>query len=325
MIRGLDLLGGAKFKKEFVQSSEFALGIFAETFGDAYPVVEAAIKAGCKLIRVQLLWSDSHSFGDKDIPKIKKLAAKYNQLANKYPATDIRLSPFCEYGPLQRGIDYYCDIAQLAAPSCSIVATPWTGKPSSKYINEIHGDHAKPAGRYQYSFDGTECTNADVEAYKKKYADAEVFFMWSARFNLKWSMKDTTPRPQRKAFPTGEYIQSIAYLFTDKGETQLPKNWLVKSHAEKHDAQDKKGDKLLIISPIKVNEIILKTKSGKILDKLPYYGSFDGGGYRYYSAQMGFKIALQAHKLGNPNQVGVWIKNNCVAVVNPGFRDGNYR
>lgn len=317
MIHGLDLLAGATYKKEVLQvSQEYAIGLFAETFGDAFPVAEACLKNGCKLIRIQLLWSDTHSFGDKDIPKIKKLAAKYNKLANKYPAADIRLSPFCEHN--LSNPDKYLDICQVAAPNCLIINTPWKGAFSKKYINEIHGDHVKPQGRYHYSFDGTECTNADVEAYKKKYGDAEVFFMWTSRFNLRWSEKDKTSRPQRikeskQRSPSSDMVESIAYLFTDKGNTQIPKKTTVKSHAERHQAIDPKGDKLLVIFPEKHKALTLK-RGGKKIGTLNYYGPFDGGGHRYYASTFGYKFG----------KCEVWTTKK-VAEINAGFRDGTFR
>lgn len=319
MIKGLDLLAGAKYSKEVIQfSRQMAIGLFAETFGDAYPVAEAALKAGCKLIRIQLLWSDSHQFGDKDIKKVKKLAAKYNQLANKYPAADIRLSPFCEHNISNP--DKYLDITQLAAPSCTIVNTPWKGGFSKKYINEIHGDHAKPQGRYHYSFDGTEVTNEDVEAYKKKYCDAEVFFMWSSRFNLRYREKDTTPRPQRikeanQRKPTKDYIESIAYLFGNKGTYNLDKKTLLKSHSERHQFVDPKGDKMLIITPQKAKEVILK-RAGKVIGKLAYYGIFEDGRHRYYAGTFAYKFG---------SDVEVFINNKKLGIVNCGFRSAPYR
>lgn len=325
MIQGLDLLAGAQYTNEVVYAAKqgYAIGLFAETFGDAYKTAEKAIQAGCKLLRMQLLWSDSHSFGSaNDIKKIKKLAAKYNQLANKYPAIDLRLSPFCEYANLPRPIDYYCDIVQLAAPSCTIIATPWTGKPSSKYVNEIHGTHAKLPGnaRYQYSYDGTEITNFDAASNLQKFSDAEVYFAWSCRFNLRYREKDTASRPQRikearQRKPTKQYIDSIIYLFKKKGTYNLDKNTLLKSHSEKHQANDFKGDKLLFITPHKVNALILKRK-GKQIGKLPYYGAFKDGRSRYYAPQMAFTYG---------EDVEVFAGNKKIGVVDCGFRSAPYR
>jgi hypothetical protein len=127
-------------------------------------------------------------------------------------------------------------------------------------------------------------------------------------------MKDTTPRPQRKAFPSKEYIQSIAYLFTDKGKTSIPKKTIIKSHSERHELGDTKGDKLLIIYPEKVNELTLKRNRKKI-GSLRYYGSFDGGGFRYYAQSMGYKF----------EKCEVWIGKKKIADINGGFRDGTFR
>jgi hypothetical protein len=324
MIRGLDLLAGALFQKEVVQvASQYAIGLFAETFGDAFPVAEEALKRGCKHLRMQLLWSDSHSFGDSDMQRVKKLAKKYNDLANKYPQASIYLSPFCEHNI--KSPDKYLDATQLAAPNCTIVNTPWQGGFSGKYINEVHGDHNKPpTGRYFYSVDGgfknqTDVMDCNVEALKAKHKGAEIFFMWSRRFNLAYSMKDPASRPlrikeanQRK--PSKDYIESISCLFEAKGKTNVPKKMTVKSHAERHGANDPKGDKLLIITPEKGNQLELK-RNGKVIGKLNYYGVFDGGGFRYYAQTFGYKFGA----------CEVWMKNRKLADINGGYRDGNFR
>lgn len=330
MIYGLDLLASAKYKNVAVKHlpKGWALGGFDNTFGDFAPVAKAVLKKGCPLIRVQMLWSDTHSFGDKDIPKLKKIAKKYEQLANQFPSAIIELSPFCEHN-LQNP-DKYLDIVKDIAPSCIPVNTPWKGALSKKYKNEVHGEHKKPAGAhavngFNFSFDGTNCVDEDVESYKDEYEECDVFFFWHPRFNLKWSMKDTTPRPQRKAKPSPELVQSIVYLGTPKGQVSVKKFWLVKSHAEKHDAGDLKGDKLLIISPLQAEKILLKAANGKVVETLNYYGTFEGGGYRYYSKRFGYQIAIDAFSLTKSNLCEIWVKGNKQGVCNPGFRDPTYR
>lgn len=312
MIYGIDTLAGAKYPK-VVRSipNTLAVGFFAETFGDAFPVVQRELESGRCKIRVHLLWSDSHSFGDRDIPKIRKLARKYQALAARFPGR-VEISPFCEHN--LSAPDKYLDIVAAEAPAASIVNTPWKGAISRKYKNEVHGDHKAPNGVYNYSYDGTSATDANVEADKAKHSRADIFFIWSPRLNLKWSMKDATPRPQRKAIPSPEYIDSLEYLAGPKGETSIPKNWLVKSHAERHEASDTKGDKLLIISPLKSAQITLK-RGGKVVATLPYYGPFDGGGHRFYAKAMGFQIGV----------VEVWQEGKKFGVVNCGFRDPTFR
>jgi hypothetical protein len=192
---------------------------------------------------------------------------------------------------------------------------------SNKYKNEVHGDHKKPGGLYNYSFDGTNCVDSDVETYKAKYSDSVVFFFWHPRFNLKWSMKDPTPRPQRNALPSRELIRSVTFLASQKGSTSMQKNWLLKSHAERHDAQDQKGDKLLIIAPHRGSEIVLKNATnGQVVDRLKYYGPFSAGGYRYYSNNFGYQVATKARGLTQ-----IWLNKKNYGTCNPGFRDPTFR
>lgn len=315
MIFGLDLLGSAKYKRVALMGlpKGWALGGFAETFGDFFPVAEGALKRGCPHVRVHLLWSDSHSFSDDDIPKVRKLSKKYNALAHKYPAARIEISCFCEH-QLSKP-DKYHDIVQNEAPDCFPVNTPWRGAESQKYKNEHHGTEARASTRYNFSFDGSDCTNADVEKCKNVHKNADVLFFWAPRFNLKWSMKDDTPRPKRTAKPSKEYIESIVYLGTSKGVTSVPKGWLIKSHAEKHSATDVKGDKLLIIATQKVDVIHLK-RGKKIIDTLRYFGPFDGGGHRYYSTKFGFHAGANLE---------MWLNGKKHGYCNGGFRDGSYR
>jgi hypothetical protein len=321
MILGLDLLAGAQYTKQVVYAAKkgYAIGLFAITFGDAYKTAEAALKNGCKLLRMQLLWEDNHTFGDKHIKQIKKLAKKYNQLANKYPHADIRLSPFCEHNVSNP--DKYLDIAQQHAPNCLIVNTPYKGALSKKYINEKHGDsHSPLSGRHHYSDDGLEITNADAKGLQEKHKNAEVFFHWTSRFNLRWNEKDKANRPTRikeakQRKPTNDMIDSIAYLFSEKGVYNLDKNTLLKSHSERHSASDKRGDKLLFITPHKVNALILK-RNGKQIGKLPYYGGFEDGRHRYYANQFAFKYGAN---------VEVWAGNKKIGTVNCGFRSPPYR
>jgi hypothetical protein len=323
---GLDFLALPKYVHTVVREMPegWCLGSFANTFGDALPAVETVLKTGrVPMVRMQLLWSDSHTFGDKDIPVIRREAKRYQQLKKRFPHIEVELSPFCEHN-LQNP-DRYLDIVREEAPDCIPVNVPWKGAFSQKYKNEIHGDHKAPRGVYNYSLDGTNGPDANMTALKETHADASCFFFWHCRFNLKWSMKDTTPRPQRAAKPDSNLIDSVIYLHREKGETRVPKGVLLKSHAEKHGAIDYKGDKLLIILPEKGNRIELKTRNGQTVDVLRYYGPFDGGGYRYYSQGYGYQAGLKAIRIQGDAVVSIQLDGKGFGRVNPGFREGSWR
>lgn len=131
-------------------------------------------------------------------------------------------------------------------------------------------------------------------------------------------MQDSRSRAERIKNcykPGAEYQDSIEYLISEKGNTSVPKGWLIKSHAERHGFVDPKGDNLLVISKIKTNEVVLK-KQGKVIAKLPYYAAYDGGGYRYYYSSYGFKLGAGLELFLNGKKYGT---------INGGFRDGSYR
>lgn len=293
---------------------KFPIRSFAETFGNFYPLAEKELSRGRSGLGVNLLWSDSHTFGDRDIPAIKRLSTKYEYLCVRYPGK-IELTVFTEHNLSKP--DKYLDIAQRYAPHCRIVNNPWQGSFSRKYKNEIHGQHTIPDGPYNYSYDGTNAVDSNVEAYKRKHQRAERFYLWTPRYNCRWSMADTRSRAERIrdcAKPTREYSDSVLYLTGPKGDTKLPSKWLAKSHSERHSKEDLKGDKLLLISPIRANGVILK-KEGNVVARLPYYGTYQGGGYRYYHNDFGYKLG----------RVDVFISGKKIGNINAGFRDPTYR
>lgn len=315
MIFGLDLLFAPKYERIALACipDGWATGCFWKIAGDSIPFTKKAIDKGVPLFRSAGLWEDDHTFGDSHIKEIVRMAKALQPIAVRNPESRIEISCFCEHN--LSNPDKYHDIVKNEAPDCFPVNTPWRGKESQKYKNEHHGVEARTKSGDNFSFDGSDCTNADVEKLKQTHKNADAFFFWAPRFNMKWSMKDDTPRPKRTATPTKEYIESIVYLASDKGQTSVPKNWLIKSHAEKHSATDTKGDKLLIIAPHKADMIQLK-RGKKVIDTLRYYGPFDGGGYRYYSSKFGFKSGAALE---------IWLKGKKYGICNGGFRSGSFR
>jgi hypothetical protein len=321
---GLDYLAGAKYGDIILKEHPkgWAAGFFDTTFGDAYPVVsKLAQSKRCPLIRIHLLWDDNHTFGEKQIEAAFKSARRYQELATRVPIA-IELSLFCEHN--LKDPDVFLDRLQMIAPNCRIINTPLFGAKSKKYKNEIHNDDPPPTGPYNFSFDGLNCVDTDIEMFKLKHSRSDVFFFWHPRFNLKWSMKDATPRPKRRAKPSKEFVKSIIYLSNSKGRTNPPPK-MVKSHAEKHGPTDQKGDKLLLILNVKADKIELVTPGGKPVATLPFYGNFEGGGYRYYANSFGYQIAEKAQKLGGSPFVRVFANGKRIGLINPAFRDREYR
>jgi hypothetical protein len=322
MIFGLDTLGLAKFSDAAIRAipEGIAVSAFAVTFGDA----EKNVRKVCRtrkpvVVKIQLLWSDRHEFGDSDIPEIKRLAAKYEKVAKDFPKIKFYLSPFCEHK--LSNPDKYLDIVKQFAPSCTPLNTPWTGAISRKYLNEVHGDHAAPRGEYLYSHDGWNSADVDVTSHKRKHAKAKIFWFWHPAFNGRLNSADPTPRPARKAWPTPDLIKSIWYLRRPKGKTKLTGNRLWKSHADRHNTPpEPRAYKPVLIIPEEVSEVQLM-QGTKVIARLKYYGPFADGRHRYYATDYGYKLSVKAgHK-----PCGLRVEGKIVGQVNPAFREGDYR
>lgn len=318
-VKCIDTLGAAKFPNQLnAIPLDYGIGGFATTFGDFFPVAKKELQKGRRMVRVNMLWSDSHSYGDQDIPFLKREAKRYQPLCASNPGR-VFLAPFTEHNV--QNPDKYLNIVKNSAPACGVVNSVWNGAMTrdARFKNEVHGPHSKPnvpGVGYFYSYDGQSSVDADVVTTLDKHSGAEMFCMWHPRLNGKWSMADSTPRPQRNAWPSGDMLRSLVYLFSQKGVVLLPNSaWIVKSHADNHGPNDQKGDKLLVISPVRADTIVLK-RAGQKIGTLFYYGSFEGGGFRYYATQFAYKFGAM---------VDIFINNKKYGTINPGFRSPPYR
>lgn len=324
---GLDFLGLPKFadlaRREMPEG--WALGFFANTFGNALPHAERILDTGrVPLIRVHLLWSDTHSFGDKDIKQVRRLARKYQALKQKYPDVIFELSPFCEHN--LKNPDKYLDIVKQEAPDCRPVNTPDKGVFSRKYKNEVHHSSKVPPGKYNFSYDGASAVDADVESDKERHKNADVFFFWIPQFNGRKTTKDSTPRPQRKAWPSSELIDSVIYLHNQCGKVTLPRNWLWKSHAEQHVVPaEPRAHKPVFIIPPKVSRVELVADNGQVIAVSAGPQPYEDGRYRYYFNQFGYQLSEKAMRIQGYPVLTCRAGNNAKFKLNAAFRGGSFR
>ena len=333
---GLDHLGIAKYGQLAADEHPdgWALGAFSRVdgFGDALPAVEKVIKTGrCPRVRLHLMWKDDHKFSSIDFHYIAKEARRVKCLIVKYPHIDWRVSGACEHtlkadkaGELKR-------IVMREMPTgVTYVNTPWIkggGALLGNTINEVHGAEARPPkGAHQFSFDGSSCVDSDVTAIKARFSKADTFFFWGPQANGRLTTQDKTPRPQRKAFPTARYIDSWIYLSGDRGAVKLPKNWLIKSHADQHTVPpEPRAGKPVCIIPIKAREIKFTTTAGQVIATASYYGPFSGGGYRYYISDWGYLLAEKAKRISGTPTVEVRVNGKLYGTTNLAFRQGEFR
>lgn len=333
MIWGLDFLGLAKFgaiaKAEF--PSGWALGAFTKVdgFGDSLPAVDGILSTGrCPLVRLQLMWRDDHNFTSRDIPFVKNEAKRVKKLIQKYPNVRFCISPVCEH---RLSPDKWRPFAKAVQDELGLIGYTLVNSPEKSgqaidgVINESH--HGKPFGtKRAFSYDGANCVDSNVEKDKATHAGAEYFMFWNCQCNGRKSENDKTPRPQRKAYPTSNQIDSWIYLNHKKGSTKLPKDWIYKSHSDQHtDKPTGKDQKPFFVKLPKFRSIELKTRSGQVVAKAPYFGTFTGGGHGYYFSDWGYLIADKAKRIQGDSVCEVWADGKKYGAINPAFRDGVYR
>lgn len=337
---GLDLLGGAMFPD--IALNEFpagwALGIFAEEFGDAAPLVRKIIKEkNPPLVRVQLTWSrNKHIYTEKHLAAARRSAAVYERIAIANPNVKIELSPFCEHD-LSNPTPWLDTIARIA-PHCEIVNCPWRGALSRRYKNEIHGTQIPPdRGNFNYSFDGTGCVDVNYPAFAKRYAKAETFFLWTYQFNgnRNDAQKDDHGLPlpyieptNREFWPTKKLMPAVRYLARkEKGEPELAATTTYKSLSDQITPIPGARDLLpVIITPVKALAINFVTTTGEIVATAPYYGPYRDGRNRYYAPQMGHRLAeLARRKQGGNPLLTLNAGRIILGTVNPAHRQNEYR
>lgn len=323
---GQDELGAPKFAQPAIanQPLDQGFGEFADVFGDGYPVAEEMAKKGIPFERIELAWSDSHSFSQNDFPSIVSKAKHFCPLTVKYSKVHFYFSGACEHELNFQLASKLASLVKAACPTATYVNVPDSkGAVLPLELNESHGGGSPKSKRFAFSFDGVEASDSNIEAIKKQFAGAEYFLIWSSRYNGRWSPNDTTPRPQRTGFSDGNDIQAHIILAQPKGTTSLPAGWIYKPLAENHGPSngvpDPKGGKPLFIAPIHVGTIQL-SKSGKALAGFQYYGTYAGGGYRYYDlGDRGFELTKKCSGVCDV------VAGKKYGSVNPSFRDGSYR
>lgn len=319
---GIDYLGGARYESTVLKyhPKGFGAGIFSQVdgFGDGLKVIDKLLaKGNCPFVRTQLMWKDNHSFTNKDYGHVKKEAQRVRKLIAKYPHVQFYVSPVCEHRLNEKDWNKFADIVkeELQGLNYVLVNSPEKTTKFKNAINEFH--HQK--GGDAFSYDGANAFDSNVQADKEAYSNSVYFMFWNCQFNGKKKLDEKIPRPQRKAWPVKEHIESCVALAKDKGAVKIPAKWLLKSHSDQHtDKPAGKDCKPVWIIPSKNSEIVIKDSSGKVVAVAKYYGPFQSGGHRYYHSDWGYKIA-------KGRVLDVFLNGKKVGTINLAFREGGYR
>lgn len=326
---GLDALGAARFADLMVREHPegWSIGVFSEVFGDGKKVVEPLLKSGrAPDARVQLQWRDSHVFTEADIAPTVREARKWQALSKEFGKA-LRISPWCEHNARLPVLNKLHQAIMNVLPDCQYVNAPWQGDFMPNVWNEVHGTKRPPSGNYIFSFDGLSAVDANVEAFKAQHSRADTFYLWIPQFNLRKNVNDKTPRPQRKAVPTSNLIDSVIYLHRPRGATKLDRRHLWKSHADQHSVPvpEPRAHKPVFITPVDARRIELVADNGQVVAVMPRTSNFTDGRPLYRLPEFGYLVAEKAIRIHGKPTVKLVANGKEVGIVNCAFRDGSYR
>lgn len=291
-MQGIDYLGAAKFERTALRNlpTGGAVGVFAKTFGDALPFVKKVLAKGLD-VRVHLIWKDDHKFGDAEHKAAVKEAKRWRGVSDQYGAK-LQISPWCEHREANKAKLEKLRVAIMKElPNCDYVNTPLdAGALMSGVVNEVHHSRRIPGGRWNYSFDGTDCCESDIAKARKDHAGCEKFFLWTSRFNGKWEAADDTPRPNRKGWPDDKMCRSILAQFKQKESVKLSSSRDVyKSHAENDGDGNSRAEKMVFVTERAGKCEFLF--NGRVVETLRASGRLDDGRFVHRSTKWGYEFA----------------------------------
>lgn len=333
----MSYLGGAKYGdlilKEHPEGWGATFFTQKELFGDPKPLIDKLCATGrCPVIKLNLAWKDDHKFSRADFPKIAREADRFKDLIQKYKNIKFYVCGATEHTLNAEDANNLRLLIGSRILSAEYINNPWEGKGAFLLgcTNEIHGVKAnkpKIGESYSFDFDGSNCVDANVEAIKAKFADAELFAFWHPAFNGRLTSNDKTPRPQRKAWPNSALIDSIIALHKPNGVNgKMPKGYLWKSHADRHETPpEPRAYKPVLIMPPKSRRVELITENGQVVAAGSAPAPFADGRFRYYFADYGYLIAEKAKRIQGHGVVTLRVDGKAICKINPAFRSGDFR
>jgi hypothetical protein len=290
-----------------------------------YPIIEGLAASGrCPGGRVHGLWTN-HAYNPREHDKlIFQVLDELLSIRQKFPIVDFEFSPVCESDVSLVSILDKC--YARAGDKIRLVNSVAKGPILRNYKNEVHGNHSAPKGRYNYSTDGDNCCDLNIEKTKKTHARAEDFYYWHPADNGKTNDADTTPIPNRECYTTPELNDSIIYLHRPKGKTNLSDEHIWKSHADAHipDPLDR-NYKPVFITPVDAKSVELVADNNQVVAVMPRRGNFTDGRPMYRADVLGFILSEKARRIQGHAVVRIRANGKAIGTVNPAYRDGKER
>lgn len=326
---GIDFLGAGSSREtcdSFIQNTPrgFAGGIFYDAFKDARTCILRMCQSHIfSRIRVHLNWADNHGCDPSQFDAIARKAAALDPIAASC-GVPVEVSGWCEdQCPVVHEETLRAKVLHSCPHCAAYVNASMSGTDLSDAVDERHDGRTIPRGRFQVSFDGKSAADADVESWKRRFANAEIRFLWVPQFNGRNGVNDKTPREQRTGWPSAQLIRAVADLAQPAGRLgSLPPGCLWKAISETWGSG--KGHPVLICPGDHLRASIVDLKN-RVIANAQYAGAYISGGFRYYFPLWGYEMASNAKRLTGDRRVYLRVSGKNYGPIDPGKRAGSFR
>lgn len=343
--KGQDILGLAMQDAGMIAQTiqpNTAIGFLDYTFGDPWPNFKKLTDTG-KVSAFRVHCSNGPCARNKncakdepkanDLKSLRKCAANA-QRVNNLTGIPCYVSPRVEHDEKNKSlVDSWVKNIKEVAPNCPVVISAFTGYTPAGVLPEKHGNKAKGSIT---SNDGASIFDSNSGEY---IAGATLMCLaWTNRDNIRVSGEKTftTPkkRPKTMRLTKNELIQKIRLLEPSSATPANPafcKNAepvkgpdIYKPNAEDYANGDKRGGRPMLISKTNVSKFDVYNPAGKKIACFKKYGTYSGGGFRYYEGDCSGLHAVELEDKAKSQWIYLKSGSKCFR-VNAVRRSGTYR
>lgn len=211
-------------------------------------------------------------------------------------------------------------------------------------FKEKHNKDLQPSpSAYFVSHDGVSFWDANIPDGKSKVFAS--LLMWMQPFNIRAKIEDRNGNPVfvpprlRTWIPTRAELALAFQMLQPKPELNTPvpaqcgnrrprqftRNEVWKISSDNHGKGDTKDAKPLLITYQRSSAVDILNRNGTVIGRMPYYGSFSAGGFRYYYRdKQAYDLGQLAENTSGSSNIYLRINGACY-LVNAYYREGNFR
>ena len=330
MLEGLDVKAASMYGRKLRKALDKKYGIRVLWKVSGWKannrIVKWAGKEKLPFCVIDLVWQDNHTFGNRQKKIAIKRAKKVGKLIKKFKNTKWYVCPYLEPGKLdpKEYEDVIAECRKYLPDNVTMVSNAMEGYKVKGAIRAGHHNWYKE-GMEIFSFDGIDCKDANINRWKEKAKNADMFLLWSYSMNGKYGPKDKRARRQRTSYVEIKELLSLQGLFDNAKSANLPNTWIYKPFAEQYAPPIPRGNKPVWIAPIKAPYIELRVNDKNIFSfkyEKPYG---HGTGYIYRSLTWSCDILEKVKKYNKNGLADVYVGSQKIGKVHACQRVNKYQ